>query len=251
MDLARCTLDGTVYTAIQFSQFTEGKRQELRRCLICDKCKQEAYFRSASRHGNSACFGSRKHLDECGERRSSGTTSQEPRKDVEVVNEIIKDHKTLVLDRSQNEIGDDSTANTSHDNERNSYASPSKSHIRRPAETRRYTCDLVTLLQYLIKSERFAQYDGFIETGSPHPWKVKNLFVQFNDIREFHVGRWRGYWGMITDADSGINCLNSGGRDTVSVFLDPEIRKGILKKYRISDSEDVAGCYALVFGTHV
>jgi len=109
-------------------------------------------------------------------------------------------------------------------------------------------CDLATLLQYLIKSERFAHYDGFIETGSPHPWKVKNVFVQFNDVREFHIGRWRGYWGMIADANSGINYLNSGGRDTVSVFLNPEVRKGLLRKYRMGDAEDVAGCYALVFG---
>src|SRR5262249_29883490 len=162
-----------------------------------------------------------------------------------IVNEIIKDHKTLVLDRSQHEIGDDSPANTSQENGRNSYANPSKAHLLQPADTRTYRCSLATLLQCLIKSEPFTKYDGFIEVGSPHPWKVKNLFVQFNDIRDFHVGKWRGYWGMITDADPSINYLNSGGRDTVSVFLDPEIRKGILNKYRISDSEDVAGCYVL------
>jgi len=87
-----------------------------------------------------------------------------------------------------------------------------------------------------------------IDTGAPYPWKMKNVFVQFNEIADLHIGRWRGYWGMITDAEPDINYLNSGGRDSVSVFLDTEIRQGMVNTYGIGNSEDFAGCYALVFG---
>src|SRR5262252_1519773 len=101
MDLAKCTHDGNVYTAIQFSQFPEATRQTLRRHLVCTECNQEAFFRSKSRDGKKACFFSWKHRNDCRERHSSGTTSQEERNDLEVVHEIIRADKILVLDRFQ------------------------------------------------------------------------------------------------------------------------------------------------------
>src|SRR5215471_9061972 len=53
---------------------------------------------------------------------------------------------------------------------------------------------------------------------------------------------------MITDADSSIEYLNSGGRNAVSIVLETDIRQGIMNKYGLDSSEDFAGCYVLVFG---
>ena len=87
-----------------------------------------------------------------------------------------------------------------------------------------------------------------IDTGFPHKRKVKDFFVQFKDIEDCHVGQWRAYWGMITDADPSIEYLNSGGRNAASIVLKTDIRQGIMNKYGTDNSEDFAGCYALVFG---
>ena len=248
MDLAQCTLDAHVYTAAEFSQFPLEKRQELRRYLICHACEREAYFRSASRDGKKACFYSWKHLDGCRERHVSDVTSHEERENLEVVNVIIKDSEIIVLDLSQTEISDASTAHASQYDERNSYGNPSKLHILQPANPRMHKCSLATLLKYLITSESFTKSDLLIDTGFPHKRKIKDFFVQFKDIEDCHIGQWRAYWGMITDADPSIEYLNSEGRNAASIVLKTDIRQGIMNRYGTDNSEDFARCYALALG---
>ena len=62
---ARCTEDGRIYTAQEFSQFPVEELARKRKLLQCAECGGSAFFRHASSIGRAACFGARPHSYGC------------------------------------------------------------------------------------------------------------------------------------------------------------------------------------------
>jgi len=111
---------------------------------------------------------------------------------------------------------------------------------------------LSTLLRNLIHSEDFRNSDQLIAIAEGE-FRVREFFVEFSEITDEYEGRYRGYWGLISDAASSRDepsslWLNSGGRDDVSVVIDAASTREFYERFPLDDLEDLAGAYALVFG---
>jgi hypothetical protein len=65
MDSARCTEDGVIYSAVNFSFLNQVDLARKRRKLECPICGETAFFRNASAIGRAPCFGARPHADGC------------------------------------------------------------------------------------------------------------------------------------------------------------------------------------------
>lgn len=66
MENAKCTGDGMIYSAPNFSLLAVGDLERKRRLLQCPECGGPAFFRHASPIGRAACFGARPHAAGCG-----------------------------------------------------------------------------------------------------------------------------------------------------------------------------------------
>ncbi|MCP5141435.1 MAG: hypothetical protein H6980_03640 [Gammaproteobacteria bacterium] len=111
---------------------------------------------------------------------------------------------------------------------------------------------LSTLLRNLVEVPNFSQSDQLLEIEGRDEIAVRDFFVSLDAVSGEHVGMYRGFWGMLSDARfaaDGTLWLNSGGRDDVSFCVDEDHVDAIYDRYGIEDEEDIAGAYVLVFGT--
>jgi len=122
-----------------------------------------------------------------------------------------------------------------------------KQHTRQPVQYRNISKGLRSLLRMLMQSDSFKNSDIKIDTGAKHPFKAKNLFVNFDDITADHIKLWRGYWGIISHADSDINWLNTANEQNVSIPVS-EYHDYIKGVFNILSDDDLVGAAILVFG---
>lgn len=245
MDAARCTQNDLVYNALQFSQLPAAELAEKRRMLVCAQCGAQAFFRKASRHGRAACFGARPHEPGCDlatvepEQLGGGGDDQE---------ELINPGERIVVDFNFGAVNgrhgdDDGTPGVAGrggafvgDGDR-----PQARMHRR----------LSSLLRNLRLSEQFRASHQILEIDGHGEVTVRDFFLKFEDVRTAHATQYRGFWGMIADArlSEGDLWLNSGGRDNVSFCVAAERKEQLFERYGIEDLEQLAGAYALIFGT--
>lgn len=248
MDAARCILDDVVYQAVRFAGLPPNEFSRKRRFLVCSECGGPAFFRKASRSGQAACFGARPHEDSC--------TLAAP--EYEHNDEGLGDDQNILENPGQRIVVDfnfGAQQNVSH-NDPNGVAKIGGRGGRfvgggaRPnaAMHRR----LSTILRNLIASDQFRKSHQILEIEGVGEFRVADFFVPFYSIAPMHEGLYRGYWGMVADArfgQTGTLWLNSGGRDDVSLLVPEEFVDEIYQRFSIDDEEDMAGAYALVFGT--
>ena len=55
------------------------------------------------------------------------------------------------------------------------------------------------------------------------------------------------FWGMISDADSELNWLNTGGKESVSIPIS-DMKETLIEILKIKEPEDFVGAYVIVFG---
>ncbi|WP_144411490.1 hypothetical protein [Azotobacter chroococcum] len=111
---------------------------------------------------------------------------------------------------------------------------------------------LSSLLRMLIESPHFRNSGQILEIEGRRSIPVRNFFVPILSIDRPHIGGHLGLWGLISDArydSNGTLWLNSGGRDHISFGLSPQIAPDVISRFHVSDLEDLAGAYVLVFGT--
>lgn len=110
---------------------------------------------------------------------------------------------------------------------------------------------LSTLLKNLMHSEEFRDSNQLIALPEGE-FRVRDFFVEFSDVDACHVGEYRGFWGMLSDARFGREeslWLNSGGRDNVSTVVANALVDDFFRRFRLDELEDLAGAYILIFGT--
>ena len=246
MDTGKCTIDQVVYNAATFSGLPAHEVRRKRRFIVCPECDGPGYFRKASKSGQAACFGARPHKIGCSlaapEHEGGGDTGTDEE------DERINDGERIVVDFD--------------------YGGASGKHIHGPTgtETRRGGSKFIggshpieskmhrrlsTLLRNLITSAQFRQSRQILEIAGHGEYEVKSFFTNFVDVRKAMVGRYAGYWGLISDVRFGDDktlWFNTGGRNDVSLCLKEEYVDELWARYGISDVEDMAGAYMLVFG---
>jgi len=168
--------------------------------------------------------------------------------EIEEVNTIITNNETIDINfTSYTEKQLDTKINTKPSSSHKPSSTNSLQHTKRPAQFRNATKGLRSLLRMLMQSDSFATSNIEINTGSEHPFKAKNLFVNFDDITKEHLNKWRAYWGVISHSDSKINWLNTANEQDVSIPVS-KLKNYIMNIFDIKNSEVLTGSTILVFG---
>jgi hypothetical protein len=107
------------------------------------------------------------------------------------------------------------------------------------------------LLRILMESPGFADSDCLIVMNGYEGIAARELFVPFNAVNTQHLGQFRGYWGMITDAnpDGDSIWLNVGGRSNFGFCINRSDLAELRRRYPFEGWEELAGALILVFGT--
>ncbi|MFZ1547859.1 MAG: hypothetical protein WAT12_12310 [Candidatus Nitrotoga sp.] len=234
MDNAKCMENGVIYSALNFSGLPTDDLDRMRRLLQCSECGGPAFFRHASPIGRAACFGARPHVHGC-QQAALDYAAEDPFLRQNHGDKIIVDFN---YGASIQGYCPDSENTFTHDRYR-----PSGSTCHRR---------LSPLLRTLIESPTFSCSSHTVEVEGHIEMAAKDLFVPLQCARSELSGHYRGFFGVISDAkvapDNSL-WFNSGGNDNISFCLDSRYVGTMLQRYRITDLEDIAGAYILVFGT--
>lgn len=246
MDIARCTLNNRNYDIPTFEALEERLVSEYRRFLVCPECEGPGFYRKESRSGQAACFGARPHAATCSlaaaEAKRGGALGAGQDERINLGERIEVDFEFgahVPVNPAPGEPVDPAGRGGRF----------VRQGGRRNAVMHRR---LSTLLRNLIYSEDFRNSDQLIAIAEGE-FRVREFFVEFSEITDEYEGRYRGYWGLISDAASSRDepsslWLNSGGRDDVSVVIDAASTREFYERFPLDDLEDLAGAYALVFG---
>ena len=233
MEFARCLANDKVYDAYSFSLLDEETLEYLRSRLACTECSAPAYFRRKSRDNKAACFGAT-HKPGCESANSHKSDSIRQRANMEVA--LLKEAKG------------DIAINFAPPRKPSTTSAPKGKGARGPSKENTER-SLRALLRLLAKSDSFASSELPIHTGGKHPFKAKNLFVNFADMDDNHIDLWRGYWGTISHADKDLTWLNTLSPERVSIPISKlKGKETFLEACGIIDPEDIEGADALVFG---
>lgn len=106
------------------------------------------------------------------------------------------------------------------------------------------------LLQSLMESDEFRRSAGTIEVPGHGELTIADLFVNFADVTENHIGCYHGFWGLIPDARVSGNTmwLNSGGPDSTCANIDQSNFETIYQRFDIQNAAEISGAHILVFG---
>ncbi|MEB0137650.1 MULTISPECIES: hypothetical protein [unclassified Undibacterium] len=248
MDVARCTLDDVVYQATRFSILLPSDLAQKRKFLVCPNCGGPSFFRKASRSGQAACFGARPHEIGCSLAAPEYEKSDDGQGDDQ--DTVDNPGQRIVVDFNFGALEND------RHNDPDAIGNPSGRGGRyvgggaRPDATMHRR--LSTILRNLVVSEQFRTSQQILEISGVGEFSVADFFVPFASIMSEHDGKYRGYWGMISDARMGQNgslWLNSGGKGDVSLVIGEALVNQAYERFNLGDEEDIAGAYALVFGT--
>lgn len=247
MDIARCMADDQIYTAAVFSNLPPGNLERMRQQLICAECAGPAFFRKATRNGRAACFGARPHQDGCGlAAQDSEQVIEGEGTDLDVLNNpaerIVVDLAFGALPR---EVHGDP-------NEGQGRAGRAPRYVgANPRPDARMHRRLSSLLRALIEAPQFSASNQLLEIGGHPEIRVRDFFVPLLNANSGMRGLFRGWWGLISDAQDGADgtlWLNGGGRGQISFCIPPELRAEVLDRFRLVDNEQLAGAYALALG---
>ncbi len=248
MEIAYSTIEKSPVSIHVFCKKSDAEIEKLRRSLLCPKCEVKAWFRKKSKDGKSACFNAY-HAEGC----TASTQKHQIKNNTEVVEDvrqIITNNDTVDLNFVvySSPIADGENTFQQSLTIKN-VDSASSRHSITPAIERNQTRRLSSILKLLTGSEDFAKSNIKIDTGPPakHPYYARNLFVSFDAIIEEHIGKWRGFWGVISHANEEVTWLNIANSLDVSIPISA-IKAYLLKTFRIMEAEDLAGAQVLVFG---
>ncbi len=242
MNNAKCTDDGLIYTAFEFSQLISADLEMKRHSLQCPECGGPAFFRHASHIGRAACFGARPHAQGC--QLAAQECTDENQEAMHVPGgKIVVDfgfgsptrlesveysRQTPNSDRASHILGD-------------GYRPPVHLHRR-----------LSSLLRTLIAFPAFSDSGQSIVIEGYGEIAARDFFVQIESVTSHDSGQLRGFWGAITDAQFAKDqslWLNSSGRSNLSFCLDSKYVTVFTQRHRIDNLKDFAGAYFLVIGT--
>lgn len=260
MDTAKCLEDDKEYGILEFQQLEPTKILALRHNLICTACQKPAYFRKRSIDGKKACFGAH-HEEACDLATTYKTilSNQEIRKVEEFVNQIEASKNELILDLTAKKIRSLSSTKIDSSGPKEVVIEKSKKHVNTPTIEKVPSHRILSVLKILIADKEFPKsdyklYPSFIESSSG--FKAKDIFVNFEKVSDYHLKKWKGFWGILSGAGfgkGGTLWLNTGGieNNKLSIVLSDDIKNDLRSKfsYNIDDDfqESFSGAYFLIF----
>jgi hypothetical protein len=242
MDQIKCTEDGVIYTATNFSRLPPDDLARKRQLLQCIECSVRAFFRHSSVNGRVAHFGARPHAEGC----SLAAQDYERLENSDDLNTLHIPNGKIIVDFDYGTPDLPSRNSGSgfapkHDRTDHSFDRPDAPVSRR----------LSSLLRMLIGLPAFGDSRKAIEVYPYGQIAARDFFVPLESATSQYSGMFRGFWGLITDAqftDDGSIWLNSGGRGSISFCIDAKYVDLMTKRYRLESLEDFAGAYILAFG---
>lgn len=244
---AKCTEDGVNYAAVDFASLPKEELARKRRHLVCLGCGGPAYFMKASISGRAVCFGARPHADWCSEAAPKYETDPDGRGEDQ--EQLKNPAKRIIVDLG---FGAGSTPEVDEDNNlepntrrrgrfQTGGSRPDANMQRR----------LSSLLRHLMEIESFSQSSQTLVIDGYGEFTVSEFFIPLLDATKGHAGLFRGYWGMLTDAQRTLDntlWLNSRGRNNLSFCIDSQSVPELFKRYGIEDEEELSGAYILAMG---
>lgn len=244
MDVALCTLDGIEYTGNAFERLDPIDKASKRRHLVCVRCKTPAFFRKKAKSGQAACFGARPH-ENCSLAAAETTRGEGGGPDRDI---LYNPGNHIIID-VQFGGGAAGPFEPNGQGESSGRGGRFTGHGQRPNAVMHRR--LRPLLRTLIYSQAFRRSDQTIELPEHGVWTVHELFVNFADISNADIGRFKGFWGVVYDIGYGANgtlWINTGKREDVSIPLSEEQRRPFQNYHRV-DPDDLEGIHILAFGT--
>ena len=244
MEQAKCLEDGFIYTATNFSRLHPEELAKKRKLLQCIECSVHAFFRHASVNVRAACFGARPHAEGCSLAAQDYHRLEDDASDDFEALEIPSGKIIVDFSYGTPEI-------PSHDSnfrQATIFDQATRNYERSDAPASRR---LSSLLRMLIRLPAFRDSKKLIDVNPYGVIAARDFFVPLEAATIEYSGMFRGFWGLITDAQSaedGSIWLNSGGRENVSFCIDYKFVDVIVKRYRLKSLEDFAGSYVLAFG---
>ncbi len=244
MESAFCATNKKNYDIANFTALSDTDLERLRRNLFCIECGEKGFYRKKSRDGKPACFGAY-HKDDC-EFKSKDSDSRYDPETTEDVHQISTNNQIIDINFDTYTSSQLIQQPTGRPTPAANTGSHSKKHTEPTAQNRNMTRGLRTLLRMLMKTDTFAQSDIGINVGK-YTYHAKKLFVNFTDINESHIDKWRGYWGMISHSNSEITWLNTANEKDVSIPV-ANIKIYLSDTFGVQSEESYEGAYVLVFG---
>ncbi|HGH5989674.1 TPA: hypothetical protein ACJI8U_001240 [Morganella morganii] len=255
MDKALCTIDNREWDARLFSKLDPNEIQLKRRNLICLGCQGDAWFRKSS-YGNESPHFCAHHQEGC----SFGTA-------YEAIGEGDNERKIPAVDADNGIIIDfglpksysvDVASGSSESESGSSGLKLATGNTEDGGKKYPSHTTLKQMLYRLVKSDGHYYEDKNLiitdDTLHDLPKSGSELFVHFNDVREWLDGARRIFWGFISDAgqtSDGKIWLNAGNiRKGLSVCLMERVTESFREQFRIGDNlDELDGCHALIVGT--
>lgn len=243
MDIAKCTLDGGEYPAVKFAKLPAPELANKRRHLVCVRCGSRAIFVKEARSGQGPHFRARPHRN-CSLAAPESERGEGGGDDKDMLHNP-GDH--IVLDLrygAAEQVNADPVPEGGGGIRGGRYVGLGDN--RRAISRRR----LRPILKNLIFSEEFRVSEQTIELPDVDQYRVRDLFVNFSDVTDAHVGSFRGFWGDIHDTRKSKNearWINTGDKDNVSVIIRNDICTEFLD-YHGATWEELEGMHFLVFG---
>ncbi|CAM5785260.1 hypothetical protein CCAE64S_01528 [Castellaniella caeni] len=248
MDAAYCTFDNKVYDAVEFAKLPPGALEQRRRALLCNTCRYEAFFRSASSSGRGPCFGARPHGPNCVEATvDAGTWG---RGGPEAEDPIFNAAGRIIIDLPpfENDDINDAVGGAAQKRRGVGRVFDAEGGISANSTRRR----LSSLLRRLNQDPEFQFSEAAVKPpGGCEATTVKEFFVPFSKARERASRRFKGLWGLITDAsydNEGSLWLNTGNRNSISFVIAAEWAQKFMDRWAIHSPDELSGAQALVLG---
>lgn len=224
MKTAKCTLDGKIYTASEFSTLPPNEQSHKRKQLVCVECGASAFFRKASRNGQVACFASRTHEASCSLSCTEPQGLEGGRIDDDVVYNLSATYEVdLNVEKQLTKFSSESL------------------HL-----------SLNVLLRNLVNSIEFRESNKQVTFQYQTPMSISDFFILFDDADRVDDDKVYGFWGVLSDArldSEGSLWLNSGGFGDFSCIVPNHIVDDFYKYYKLEDEEEISGAFALILGT--
>jgi hypothetical protein len=247
MNIAKCILDGKVYSAQKFSELPPNEMSSKRKRLICPECGVPVFFRKASRSGQAACFGALPHAEGC--IFATVKTQEWKIKGIEGAVGFSQDGKLgidvdYIISKSKLLLGQ----MRNHDE---GQIQASKALVVDAKKNTDVSIQLSMLLTSLVGLLDFRSFNEIIKPERNPSSAISDFFVNFKDVDSVSDEEVHGYWGVLSDARLGSDgslWLNSGSVGDVSCVVPADMVDVFYKRYELEDEEDIAGAYVIVIG---
>lgn len=254
MQYARCTTDDQVWEASKFAALADAELEAKRRNLICEQCREFAWFRRDSVHGHPAHFCAH-HLDDCS-LKVNYILVDDQRNDATLAEGEVAAGDDIIVQLDKEDGGSVDVTEVMQPPKPGEGAGGRTFVIPGPGRESSQHFTMRRILLRLVQSPEFRDSARKIvlyrkDNDVLVSGIVRDVVTSFADIdRDMHNDRMMLFWGPIASAGrtaDGKLWLNSSERNQgASIAIFEDIADEFLKLFGVEDLDDLAGAHALV-----